>query len=175
VPVLLRSFIQFRIGTAAPIHDIVIPTSPHSALSRGADAPADVTQVRSAPTTIGRRLDDAFQPDSPLDRAGIEQLKVDLGGAEILGELVELFGSKTPELLVQLHRGVEAGDTVAVSRIAHQLKGGCLTLAANRMAELCDELQDSSRAGSLTGADALVQSIEVAFEQAYAALRREVS
>jgi len=72
----------------------------------------------------------------------------------ILGELVELFGSQTPDRLINMRRAIEAGDAGAVSGDAHQLKGGCLTLAANHMAELCDELERSAGGGSLEGAAA---------------------
>jgi CheY-like chemotaxis protein/HPt (histidine-containing phosphotransfer) domain-containing protein len=110
-----------------------------------------------------------------LDPARIEQLKTDLGSVELLGELVELFRSQTPAHLIQLRDGIARGDAAAVSGHAHRLKGGCLSLAAERMAQLCDELEQSARAGSLGRAAALVDQIEIAFQQADSALRREVS
>ena len=108
-----------------------------------------------------------------LDVAGVEHLRNEFGSTEILGELLDLFGTQTPERLIQLQHAVQARDTAAVVGLAHQLKGGALTLAASRMAELCDELEGAARNGSLEGAAARLERIEVSFEHAYAGLRRE--
>jgi HPt (histidine-containing phosphotransfer) domain-containing protein len=70
---------------------------------------------------------------------------------------------------------IEAGDVPAVSEIAHKLKGGCLTLAATHMAELCKALETLAGDGSLKGAAILVDQIESAFDEAHAALLAEVS
>lgn len=123
----------------------------------------------------GMRLDDTPRSESPLDPGGVERLQTEFGSSGILGELVELFGSQTPGRLISMRTAIEAGDAGAVSGDAHQLKGGCLTLAANHMAELCDKLEMSAGGGSLEGAAALVDQIEGAFEQAYAALLRAVT
>jgi HPt (histidine-containing phosphotransfer) domain-containing protein len=68
---------------------------------------------------------------------------------------------------------IEADDTDAVKSAAHQLKGGCLTLAASYMAELCDDLETLAASGVLDHAPALVDTIESAFIQAHAALLAE--
>jgi DNA-binding NarL/FixJ family response regulator len=123
----------------------------------------------------GMRLDDTPRSERPLDPGGVERLQTEFGSSGILGELVELFGSQTPGRLISMRSAIEAGDAGAVSGDAHQLKGGCLTLAANHMAELCDKLEMSAGGGSLEGAAALVDQIQRAFEQAHAALLREVT
>jgi len=119
--------------------------------------------------------DDAPASDCPLDPAGIERLGAELGSIEALKLPIELFATQTPELLTDMRRAIEAGDAETVRGDAHKLKGGCMTLAATHMAELCRDLEHRLGADSLDGATALVDQIEGAFEEAHAALLAEVS
>jgi len=114
--------------------------------------------------------DDASTSAVPLDPAGIERLRSELGSTEALRRPVELFGTQTPDLLADMRQAIEARDAGAISRKAHKLKGGCMSLAATHVAELCGELESTAGAGSLHGAVALVDQIEGAFEEAHAAL-----
>jgi PAS domain S-box-containing protein len=117
--------------------------------------------------------DHAPATDGPLDPAGIRRLRSALGSTAALRPPVELFGAQAPELLADIRRAIAAGDTETVRGDAHKLKGGCLTLAATRMAGLCGELELGD--DSLEGAAALVDQIEGAFEEAHAALLAQVS
>ncbi|HXN36625.1 MAG TPA: PAS domain S-box protein [Solirubrobacteraceae bacterium] len=119
--------------------------------------------------------DDAPASDSPLDPSGIQRLGAELGSIEALKLPIELFATQTPELLTDMRRAIEAGDAETVRGDAHKLKGGCMTLAATHMAELCRDLERRLGADSLDGATALVDQIEGAFEEAHAALLAEVS
>lgn len=130
--------------------------------------------VTPVPLTAGPDGDPASSPGSPLDPAVIAQLRTEFGATAILGELVELFGAQTPGRLVELRAGIDGGDAAAVSGHAHQLKGGCLTMGASRMAGLCEELEQSARTGSLAGAQRLAGEIEAEFAQACAALHEQL-
>ena len=112
----------------------------------------------------------ASSGNSPLDEAGMHRLRSEFGSTGVLADLVDLFGSQTPGRLSDMRRANEAADAAAVSAGAHQLKGGCLTLAAVHMAELCDGLEASAGNGSLEGAATLIDQIESEFERAHAAL-----
>ncbi len=107
----------------------------------------------------------------PLEPAGVERLRSEFGSTGGLRRpIVELFGTQARELLSEMRWAIEAGDAGTVSSNAHKLKGGCLELAATHTAEQCRELEIRVGAGSLQGAIALVDEIEGAFEEAYAAL-----
>jgi HPt (histidine-containing phosphotransfer) domain-containing protein len=62
-----------------------------------------------------------------------------------------------------------------VIETAHKLKGSCATLAAPRLAELCQTLHQQVHEGSFTGAVAIIDEIESAFRQAHAALLETVN
>ncbi len=112
--------------------------------------------------------------DEPLDRTGIESLRASLGSAEIFQQIVELFGSQTPELLARIRGAIDDGEPGPVAESAHKLKGSCITLAATQMADVCHDLQVAAAAGSLEGAPALIAQLDQAFERSYAALMEEL-
>jgi len=144
-----------------------------------AAGPGRVAQGRrgSAPARhgAGRRLGTTGPGAGPLDQAAIERLRSEFGATGVLAELVDLFGSQTPERLTSMRNAIDADNPTALSDHAHQLRGGCLTLAAADMAELCHELEMTASHGSLTGASARVDEIEAAFKQAHVALLRELA
>jgi CheY-like chemotaxis protein len=123
----------------------------------------------------GTTLPSTWPGPRPLDPQAVERLRSEFGPTGVLAELVDLFGSQTPERLAYLRKAIEADNAAAVSDHAHQLKGGCLTLAATDMAELCDELETTARAGSLNGATARVDRIEASFKRTQVALLRELA
>jgi two-component system sensor histidine kinase/response regulator len=120
------------------------------------------------------RLDDAPATEGPLDPAGLDRLRSEFGPTGILKRLVELFGTQTLELLAVMRGAIDAGDAQSVRDSAHKLKGGCASLAATRMAELCSELENRANGGSLEGATELLGKIDAAFIDAHAALRAEI-
>ena len=112
--------------------------------------------------------------ESPLDAAGLEQLRSEFGSTGMLETLVDLFGAQTPELLAAMRTGIIVGDAAGVRSSAHKLKGSCLTLAATRAAGLCATLENDMDSGRVDGAGLLVDQVEAATDAAFAALRAEV-
>jgi two-component system sensor histidine kinase/response regulator len=117
---------------------------------------------------------DGAPADNPLDPVGVELLRAEFGETDVLAELVDLFGSQTPELVAHLRRAVRAGDTEAVKAHAHKLKGGAVALAAVQIAELCEDLESRATHESLEGAAALIEQIEASFQRSHAALLQEI-
>ena len=156
-------------GSASQLTQTIARALRVSAGTRARPEEAEPAQI-DAPAMVADAAPERWRTGS----LRVERLRAEFASTGLLGELVELFGSQTPERLVELREAIDARDAAAVSGHAHQLKGGCLTMAATRMAKLCDELERSSRAGSTVGAGRLADEIQVAFDQAYAALRQEV-
>ena len=122
-------------------------------------------------------LDKSHEAEPALDAVGIRRLQSEFGSSGALVSLVELFATQTPGRLTELRTAIEAGGTDAVRDGAHKLKGGCLTLAATHMAELCKQLETLATGGSLDRSKALavVDQIADAFKAAHAALLAELS
>ena len=98
-----------------------------------------------------------------------------LADSGALPRLVEIFAEQTPERIAELRHAAESGDHATVTRVAHTMKGGAASLGAAAMADVCKQLEETGRTGSLTGATELIDSIESAFEAARDALGREVA
>jgi HPt (histidine-containing phosphotransfer) domain-containing protein len=66
-------------------------------------------------------------------------------------------------------------DPESLAAAAHRIKGASLSIGAERVAGLAAELETTGKAGDLSGAEALVSSIEVELAPTQAALRKEFS
>ena len=127
------------------------------------------------PEATGRSLnDEAAAPEDPLDRAVVGNL-LELGGREMLSELVEMFFGDMTFGLSNLKVAAREGDATSVERIAHTLKGGSGNMGATRMAAVCAELEDAGASGDLASVPALIERLEAEFERARPALAAEAA
>jgi CheY-like chemotaxis protein len=146
--------------------------------SSGPSGPVGGTTGPVSGTTgpVGETTRSSPRPGTrPLDPEAVQRLRSEFGPTGVLAELVDLFGSQTPERLAFLRRAIETDNAAAVSDHAHQLKGGCLTLAATNMAELCEQLEMTARDGSLNGAAARLDKVEASFKRTHVALLKELA
>jgi CheY-like chemotaxis protein/HPt (histidine-containing phosphotransfer) domain-containing protein len=113
-------------------------------------------------------------PEDPLDPDVLAGLR-ELGDADLLTELVNLFIADVPPQLASLREAMESGDASSVKRVAHTLKGSCGNMGAQRMAAICAKLQDIGASGDLTRAPELLKQLEAEFERVRPALEAEVA
>ena len=85
------------------------------------------------------------------------------GDRELLQELIAVFEKEGPELLEHIQAAIGAGDAMALERAAHKIKGTLLQFSAGAAAATALKLEETGRAGTLSGA-----------EETLAALRRQV-
>jgi CheY-like chemotaxis protein len=62
---------------------------------------------------------------------------------------IELFLQTVPELIRELGGAVSMRDVPAVKRVAHKLKGTCLSLGANNMAAACHAVELAALQGTI--------------------------
>jgi two-component system sensor histidine kinase/response regulator len=105
---------------------------------------------------------DAFSDDKISQR--LSQLSEECG-AEMVAGFVGMFVRDTAERLTCLHRLAAQQDVIAVEREAHNVKGSCANLGAERMAALCHQLETEAEAGSLGSADELLEGLDSEFER----------
>ena len=110
---------------------------------------------------------------SALDPEVLANLR-DLGDAELLAELAEMFFGDASSRLGELREAVEAGDAARVGRVAHTLKGSSGNMGARRMAAICAELQDVGDSGDLAQAPGLLEGLEEEFGRVRPALEAEL-
>jgi len=106
-----------------------------------------------------------------LDRSVLERLKfLQDDEHDYLGELITTYLESAPQLLSTLRGALAQGDTPAVQKAAHTLKGSSASLGALQLSEHCKALELRARSGSLDGAAEHLQKIEAEYARVARAL-----
>lgn len=85
-----------------------------------------------------------------LDEAQLQQLlDLDEGKVTLLGEMVALFKTETPQRLKAIQEGIEAGSASAVREAAHALKGASGLMGAQLVFALARDLEMKAKTGGL--------------------------
>nr|MDQ3317199.1 response regulator [Actinomycetota bacterium] len=111
--------------------------------------------------------------DRPLDPKVLAGLR-ELGDAELLSELAEMFLDDASSRLAALRGVIEDGDAHAVERAAHTLKGSSGNMGATGMAAICAELEEAGASGDLARAPGLLERLEEEFGRVRPALEAEM-
>ncbi len=98
----------------------------------------------------------------------------DEDGPEFLSSLIEAFIQSATTHIEILRTGAITGDTATLERTAHSLKSSSASLGALGLAKLCQALQESGRAGSITAAEADVEQLAAEFDRVRQALADQV-
>lgn len=77
----------------------------------------------------------------------------------ILPRLISLFSTTTPELLNDIRTHTQQGNWAAMAQAAHKLKGSCVSLGAEQMADICKDLQHKGEVNDPTGVVAQVEAL----------------
>jgi two-component system, sensor histidine kinase and response regulator len=107
---------------------------------------------------------DAADLQSSVDLSVLDNLAaMTEDGDDFVARLVGTFVSDTSSRLVTLHAALDSGDMPLVERTGHALKGSSGNMGATVMASLGAELQGAGQKQDGTGAEALVEAMEVEF------------
>ena len=77
--------------------------------------------------------------------------------AVILPRLIGLFEKTTPDLISEIRTYTQQGNLAEMAKSAHKLKGSCVSLGAEKMADICKELQHK---GEENNANGVAQQVE---------------
>jgi HPt (histidine-containing phosphotransfer) domain-containing protein len=89
-------------------------------------------------------------------------LKATDGDVELLGDVIQAFLEEYPSLLTDIERGVQTNDCKVVQRASHTIKGTLRLFGNTQARDLAQQLEETSQAGTLTGAQSLSQSLQTA-------------
>lgn len=87
----------------------------------------------------------------------LEQLD---GDEECLAEVTAMYLGELPGRVAAVRAAIEQGDTHAVERAAHSLKGTSGTFGAAGLAALCERVEQDARIGALRDARAILAELE---------------
>jgi CheY-like chemotaxis protein len=124
---------------------------------------------------LGNRDAASKESEITLDAAALENLR-ELGGAEFIAEVVDVFLADAPALITSLRSSLQRQDTEELRRAAHTLKSNGSTLGAGAFAELCRTVEQHAKDGHLDGVSQSVDQIEQEYrmlQEALASLRSE--
>jgi len=120
-------------------------------LGDGESMPAGDTRIRRTATG---------SPDAVLDTSLVEEL-VALGGPEssFFNDLATQFRDQLPQWISEISRTAALGDAIAVRRQAHKLLGLCRQIGAQRIAGVCDELEQLNSDNEMQQIDACLDRL----------------
>jgi HPt (histidine-containing phosphotransfer) domain-containing protein/CheY-like chemotaxis protein len=106
-------------------------------------------------------------------RRAIDEARIDfhlgrlekIGGADFVGEMVELFLTLTPGRLTTIRTALEAGDVAGVRFGAHQLKSSAANIGALLVYDLADRAETLATDGAAAALPAVVTGMEEAYER----------
>ena len=91
--------------------------------------------------------------------------------AVILPKLISLFRSNTPPLIAEIRQQAAQHNWLAMAQAAHKLKGSCVSLGAESMAEICKELQHKGEANDSTDITARIEALAALYPLTLEALQ----
>ena len=131
---------------------------------------AYAASVTSASVTSASVTPAPGPDDGVLDQARLgELLELDPDDPSLLLRFIDRFSDNARDALTGMREAHEAGDRVALGRLAHSLKGSAANLGAPVLAELCREVEHGCDDGQPLAAGILDQ-VEREVERASSAL-----
>jgi two-component system, sensor histidine kinase and response regulator len=114
--------------------------------------------------------------ETTFDQAVFDQLRVVANGDEheFLEELVDQFAHDTEPLLGELREALVTGDTPAVGRIAHSIRGSASQLGGRRLALSCSRLEEKAAAGRITDGELDMLELDADYEELHTALTQQL-
>ena len=106
-----------------------------------------------------------------LNHATLRELEK-LGGAEFVGQMIEVFCAHVPEQLARLH-GNGADAVLEIEQAAHSLKSSARTVGAEALQVVAERLESQARAGAAAELPGLVREAEAAFARVVVLLAAE--
>jgi signal transduction histidine kinase/CheY-like chemotaxis protein/HPt (histidine-containing phosphotransfer) domain-containing protein len=117
--------------------------------------------------------------DAPatLDAGALAQIRaLDRPGApSMLGKVIQVYLTTTPQHLTAMRQGVEQRDREAVRKAAHSLKSASANIGATELAEMCRVLEGQARAGESHASRADIEALDAEFRQVQVALEAELT
>lgn len=136
----------------------------------------EVLQKTAANPTNGKtHAETSSGAMGPVDFKVIEELRAMQGDNDtsFLNRLIEAFFQQSGPLLTEMRDAAVKHDAEALRQAAHKLKGGCAVLGIKVLANMCYDLENLGRSGSIQGAIENITKAESEYERVKEALKAE--
>ncbi len=97
-------------------------------------------------------------------------MELDDDGSDFFADLVEMYLEEFEVARAAIRTALDTGDQKVVGSTAHRIKGSSGNIGADRMAELCSDLEAAAMASEMTNGRELFSRIENHMPELLAAL-----
>jgi HPt (histidine-containing phosphotransfer) domain-containing protein len=137
--------------------------------SRAAPRPSQSPRARAGQA--------ATAVDEPINPRALDAIRAMPGtdGVALMNKVIRAYLDDTPARLAQMKAAVAAGDAEALRKAAHSAKSSSGNVGAERLANLCKELETAGRGGKLDAAPLLLERAAEELARALAALESKMA
>jgi len=142
---------------------------PASALRAGlpaeARSPSETRSAKEGSAAAGPAIELDSVPAARLDPSRLNAVRsLKSGGPDLAQRVIRLFLETTPSTMARLRVAASSGNAPEISRAAHSLRGGSRELGADRVGQLCQQIENLVRAGRVVDAAATLPELEREYE-----------
>jgi signal transduction histidine kinase/DNA-binding response OmpR family regulator/HPt (histidine-containing phosphotransfer) domain-containing protein len=101
-----------------------------------------------------------------INRAALDAIRAlsKEGGDALVHKVIAAYVDDTPQHLQTLRRAISVDDPNSVRKVAHSLKSASANVGAQKLAQLCKEMEHLGRAETTEGADVILTDMEHEFQ-----------
>lgn len=109
-----------------------------------------------------------------IDESALDSIKAlqRPGKPDILAKIVNMYLTKTPELIAEIESGIAESDSARVKMAAHTLKSSSAYLGATNLADCCNKLEAKAANDELSGTESQIESITTGFNTVAAQIKK---
>lgn len=90
--------------------------------------------------------------------------------AEFVKVLISMFMEQGPELYEDVKKACSSTESEKVIAASHSLKGVCMNLGFDDLADVCKSIEEQTRDGDLESACSLMGELDVKYEEVFSGL-----
>lgn len=120
---------------------------------------ATTSSCKSAPTKVDNTM------NFKIDENALNAIKAlqRPGRPDILAKIVNMYLTKTPELIADIECGIAESDSAKVKMAAHTLKSSSAYVGATTLADQCNKLESKAANDELSETEAHIEAINTGF------------
>ena len=104
--------------------------------------------------------------------AGLKELQTS-EDPSLITELIDLFEADAANNISEIQMAIEQNDSRQLEKLAHSLKGGAISIGANRLSKICHELETMGKMNQACMASQTFQLMKNEFENVVKELQAE--
>jgi HPt (histidine-containing phosphotransfer) domain-containing protein len=93
--------------------------------------------------------------------------------AEFIPQLIDTYLQETAKILTDMNQALSQKDAVTLRQAAHKLKSSSASLGAITLSNLCKQIEDLGRAGTISDCVKMLTQVENEYERVKLALQHD--